>query len=854
MQTHAEIVIIGGGVMGCSLAYHLCKEGKTDVLLLEKGELTSGSTWHAAGQITHSVSHYALAKMAAYGTALYPKLEQETGQSCGWHGCGSLRVAYEDAEVDWLRYTLSVGAGLGHEMEIIGPAQIARLHPFYALDGIKAALHTRGDGHVDPAGVTLAMAKGARRMGAQIIRRNRATGITVARTGEFTVHTEQGDITAHTVVNAGGVHARQIGQWVGLDLPIANLLHHYLITEPVPEFAELETELPVVRDDREVSGYIRMEQKSGLIGIYEKANATTVWDCGAPWESENELFEADYARIMPWLENAMARMPVFAELGIRRAVRGAITHPADGNMLLGPGAGAGARAGSGCPRNFWLCCGAQVGIAWAPGAGKYLAQWMVHGAADISLGSFDPRRFGAMIDDQYRIEKATEDYLLRHEIPYPAHDRPACRPSHSKTSPLYETLGRKGAVYEEVFGWERPRWFAPEGVQRAHIHAFRRSPLHDLVGREVNGLRAHAGIADLTAFAKVEVSGADAPGYLERVAANQLPRAGGIRLTHFIAENGRIEGEATVVNLGGGVGIGGGHRYYLVYAALREAALLEWMMQQARRGEAVRFDNVSEAYGALLLAGPTARTILAECTAAPLDNARFPWLSARQIAVAGVENIRALRVTYTGELGWELHIPVRGMATVYRALTATRHSGGLTHTGSAALNAMRMEKGYRSGHEVNNEVTMAEAGLLRFARNGDFQGRELTTAPARRWALACLRLDEPPDQWNGSGNGNGNGNARAADPLGGEAVRMPRRRDRRGRRGQPGQVVGRISSGGFGYGLGRYLGFAYVAPEAARAGVELEVAVLGQPRRAVVVEPPLRDPRNALPRADDFAR
>ena len=832
MQNQAEIVIIGGGVMGCSLAYYLCKEGRSDLLLLEKGELTGGSTWHAAGQITHSVSHYGLAKMVACGTALYPKLEQETGQSCGWHGCGSLRVAYQDAEVDWLRFTLSVGGGLGHPMEIIGPRRIAELHPFYNLDGIKAALHTPDDGHVDPAGVSLAMAAGARRMGAKIIRHNRACGITIKPGGEYLVHTEQGDIRAHTVVNAGGTYARQIGQWVGLDLPIANLLHHYLITDTVPEFIPLKSELPVVRDDRQVSGYIRMEQKSGLIGIYEKANATTVWDDGTPWESENELFEADYSRIMPWLGNAMERMPVFAELGIKRVVRGAITQPVDGNMLLGP---------SGI-RNFWLCCGAQVGIAWGPGAGKYLAQWMTHGAADISMRSFDPRRFGAMIDDQYRIEKAKEDYLLRHEIPYPARDRPACRPSHSKTSPLYEILQQKGAVYEDVYGWERPHWYALDRLEAKHIDSFRRSPLHEIIGKEVGGLRAHAGIADLSAFAKIEVSGEAAGEYLERVSANLLPaQTGGICLTCLIGENGRIEGEASVAKLGQ-------NHYYLVYAAVREAALLDWMEQQVRAGESVCFQNVSEAYGVIMLAGPKSGKILAECTDAcldaGLDSGAFRWLSTRPISIAGVE-VRAMRMTYTGELGWELHIPVQRMAEVYRAVTSAGHGKGMVHVGSAALNAMRMEKAYRSGHELTNEVTMAEAGILRFARGERFQGRDLTRAPARRWVLVYLQLDEAVGgvsvaDSNADSNADSSADSNAdfsADPIGSEAVWFR------------GRVVGRISSGGYGYSIGHYLAFAYINPDVARVGVELEVSVLGVPRRAVIIEQPLRDPHNKLPRA-----
>ena len=809
MHAKVKIVIIGGGVMGCSLAYHLCKEGESDVVLLEKGELTSGSTWHAAGQITHSVSHYSLAKMAAYGTELYPRLEDETGQSCTWHGSGSLRIAYTPDEVDWIRYTLSVGKGLGHHMEIVDPVRIAELHPFYNLDGVRAALYTPHDGHVDPAGVAFAMAKGARMMGGTVIRHNRVTGITRAGDG-FEVHTEQGDIEASIVVNAGGTYARQIGAWVGLDLPIANMLHHYLITETVPEFEALDNELPVIRDDSQVSGYIRMEQQSGLIGIYEKANAASVWDDGTPWESENELFEPDYERIEPWLINALERMPILADKGIKSVVHGAITHPPDGNMLLGP---------SGV-KNFWLCCGSQVGIAWGPGAGKYLAQWMLRGAADVSMRSFDPRRFGARIDDEYRIDKAKEDYLLRHEIPFPHLDRPALRPSHSKTSPLYQTLLDKGAVYEDVYGWERPYWYAVGGVEQKHIESFRRSELFDIVGNEVQGMRAHAGIADLTAFAKIEISGADAEAFLERVQSNRVPqKVGSVTLTYLMMANGRIEGEATLVRLDA-------QRYYMVYAAVREAALLNWMQEEVRAGEDVTFDNVSEAYGVIMLAGPASRRILAHCTDAALDNASFRWLSTRQITVAGVAGVRALRVTYTGELGWELHVPMAGMLDVYQALVSTPDSEGLVHVGSATLNSVRMEKAYRSGHEITNEVTLTEADVARFAREGGFQGAEASLEPATRWVLTYLKLDEPA------------ADAVACDPLGSESV------------WHEGRPVGQISSGGYGYATGAYLAYAYVKPELNRVGNEFEVLVMGDPRRAVIVEQCVYDPDNRLPRSE----
>ncbi|MEM8498564.1 MAG: FAD-dependent oxidoreductase [Pseudomonadota bacterium] len=813
MQSSAKVVIIGGGVMGCSLAYHLCKEGWTDTLLLEKGELTSGSTWHAAGQITHSVSHYGLAKMAAYGTQLYPILEEETGQSTSWHGCGSLRVAYDDDEVDWLHYTLSVGLGLGHQMEIIGLDRIKELHPFYNLDGIKAALYTPHDGHVDPAGVTFAMAAGAKQMGGKIVRQNRVIGLTKLEDGGWLVETEQGHVKAEIVVNAGGTYARQVGEWVGLDLPVANLLHHYLITDSVPEFQNLDKELPVVRDDKMVSGYIRMEQKSGLIGIYEKANATTTWDDGTPWEEENALFSPDYDRIMPWLENAMERMPIYSELGIKQVIHGAITHPPDGNMLLGP---------SGV-ENFWLCCGSQVGIAWGPGAGKYLAQWMVHGSADISMASFDPRRFGANVDRVYQLEKAKEDYLLRHEIPFPALDRPACRPSHSKTTPLYDVLMSKGAVYQDIYGWERPYWYATGDVAQKHIHSFRRSELHNIIESEVNGLRSAAGIADLSAFSKIDITGKDAESFLARVCSNKVPQnQGSTLLSYLVNKNGRLEGEVTLMKLAA-------NHYYLVYAAAKEASVLDWLNTECD-GEDIQFANRSNEYGVLAIAGPKSRKILAAHTDTPLDNNNFRWLSGKVMTVAGVDHVRAVRVSYTGELGWELHVPMAGMLAVYNALAATGEPMGLVHIGSACLNSARMEKGYLSGHEITSEVTLAEACLQRFSSGLHTQGKELSLAKATKWKLALLLLEEP--------NLKGANPQKLSDPLGGESVWL----------GQ--QCIGSVTSGAYGYSVGAFIAWSYLRPEYTHAGNELEVMVLGERRKARVLYGPVWDSENARPRAD----
>ena len=397
--THARVVIVGGGVMGVGLAYHLGHEGwGADTVLLEKAELTSGSTWHAAGQITHSTSSFSLGKCVDYNIGLYSGgLERETGQPVTWHGCGSFRLAYTGDEMDWLRHTLSVGRALGFNIELVGPDRIAELHPFYNLDGVLGTLHTPDDGHVDPTNVTMAMAAGARAKGVRIFRHTRATNITQAPSGEWVVETDKGIITCEHVVNAGGTYARQMGEWSGLQLPMTSMTHHYFVTEPVPEFEALDKELPVIRDDKKVSGYIRMEQKRGLIGIYEKANPNAVWIDKCPWDYENWLFDADYDRVMPWLEESLNRMPIFAELGIQREVHGAISHPPDGNPLIGPAPGV---------KNYWCCCGTQIGIGWGPGLTRELARWMVHGAADISMRDYDPRRFGSYATKEWQVVKA----------------------------------------------------------------------------------------------------------------------------------------------------------------------------------------------------------------------------------------------------------------------------------------------------------------------------------------------------------------------------------------------------------------------------------------------------------------
>ena len=807
LPSHARVVIVGGGIMGVGLAYHLAKEGwGGETVLLEKAELTSGSTWHAAGQITQSVSSYALGKCVDYNIGLYAGgLEAETGQPVTWHGCGSLRLAYTEDEMDWLRHTISVARALGFQAELVAPEHVAALHPFYNTNGVLGALHTPNDGHVDPTNVTMAMATGARAGGVRIIRRCRATNIT--RQGDmWRVETQQGTVLCEHVVNAGGTYARQMGEWSGLQLPMTSMTHHYFVTEPVPEFAALSQELPVVRDDRKVSGYVRMEQQRGLIGIYEKENPRAVWQDHCPWEAENELFAPDYDRIMPWLEESLVRMPVLAELGISSEIHGAISHPPDGNPLIGPAPGV---------QNYWCCCGTQIGIGWGPGLTRELARWMVHGAADISMRDFDPRRFGDYATPDWQLVKAKEDYCLRHEIPFPHFNRLAGRPV--KPSPLYARLKEKGAVFEEVFGHERPRWFARNGVAQNDHYGFGRTPVHDIVGAECAAVRGAAGIMDISAFAKIEVSGPGAAELLDGLVGNRLPaKVGGIALAHMLNRRGRIELECTIVRLAE-------DSYYVVCAAFFEQRLLDHLAAHAA-GHDVAVHNRSQSWAALALNGPNARRILQQCTDADLSNAAFRWMSAQKITVAG-QALWALRMSYAGELGWEFHIPADGALAVYDALCAAGAELGLADYGSFAMNALRMEKAFKGAGELTNEVTLAEADVLRFVRpEKDFLGKEASLNAPPKWLCAYLEIE--PDGVH--------------DGHGGEAVLLD------------GAVVGATSSVAYGHSVGRILAFAYVQPKAAQPGTALQVVIQGQPRAARVLELPAYDPQSRLPRTDEI--
>lgn len=801
MQTHARVVIIGGGIMGVGLLYHLVEAGWDDCVLIEKAELTSGSTWHAAGQCPSFTADYNIAKIQHYGNTLYPKLEEQTGQATGWHGAGGIRFATTKEEVDYFRLVEGIAANVGFRMQIISPEEIRRLNPFVTTEGVLAGAWTLDDGYVDPTGCCNAMAIGAVNNGATIIRHNRVTDINLLPNGEWEVVSQLGNIICEHVVNAGGCYAARIGAWVGLDLPITSMKHQYLVTEPIQELIDRDEEIPVIRDPYP-NAYYRQEQNSGLIGIYERSNTQEAWfGSEQAWDSDSELFPADYDSIMPGLERVMERMPIFAVAGIMRVINGANPRTPDHNPMVGPAPGL---------RNFWLSCGQNMGIAQGAGAGKYLAQWMMHGAAEINMVAVDPRRFGPYADRNFARAKAHQDFSYMYVLRLPGEERPAGRPA--RTSPLYEKLKAKGAAYAETFGWERPMWFSLDG--REEDYSFRRNNIFDVVAKECRAVGERVGVLDLSSFTKHDVIGPDAEAFLNRILANRVSRKkGGIVLAHGLTELGRIDSEYTITRLND-------EHFYLLSAAAANLRNSDQLNQCKRTGEQITIKNITDEWGVLVLAGPRTRDLLTKITDTDLTNEHFPWLTGKEIDLAGVR-IRALRINYVGELGWEIHVPIAKLEMVYDMVWDAGDEYGITDFGMYSLSSLGKEKAYYSwGVELINEITMIEAGMERFVdfNKGDFVGREALLQrqkEALSWNIVYVEVAAEDAEVSG-----------AEPALDGD------------------KVIGVTTSGAYGHRVNKSLAFVYVPPQCAAPGTTFDIEILGHRRPAKVLSEAAYDPQN----------
>jgi dimethylglycine dehydrogenase len=805
MTETARVAVIGGGIMGASLLYHLARAGWTDVALLERGELAAGSTWHAAGNTPHFNTSLNLSRIHLASTDLYQRLEAETGQAVGFHRPGSLRLASVPGRMDeYLRHR-GKARTIGLPFEVIGPEEIRRLHPLVDTRGVLGAVWNPEDGHVDPTSVTQALVKGARDRGARVHRHTRVTGVERTPGGEWRITTDRGDFLAGIVVNAAGTWARSIGQLSGLDLPIVPMEHQYLVTEAIPEVAALGRELPLLREV-DVSYYLRQEADGLLLGPYER-RARPFGVGGIPPTFGADLLPPDPERLQTIVEAAMARVPVLARAGIQRIVNGPITYTPDGNPLLGPAFGL---------RGYWLACGLSFGITQAGGAGRYLAEWIVDGQPSIDLWEVDPRRYGPYATERYAVSRCIDIYEDEYAIVYPQDDRRPGRPA--RTSPLYDRFRAQGAVFGVRNGWERPYWFAPPGTEPCDRPSFRRTNWFDAVGREARAVRERAGILELSSFSKYEIRGPGAGALLDRLCANRLPRLGRIALSQLLTARGTIECDVTVTRLEP-------ERFLVLSAAVAELHDLDWLQRHAPADGSVAIENVTARSGVLILAGPRARDVLGRVTAADLSNTAFPWLTALRIQVGSVP-VLALRINFVGELGWELHHPIEYQIALYEALRGAGEDLGLADFGLRAMDSLRLEKGYRSwGADINTEVTPLEAGLERFVAfdKGDFLGRAALLEQRRaglRKRLATLEVD-----------------AVDADCWGSEAVWAG------------GRVVGITTSGGYAHWLGRSLAVAYLDAEDAAPGTQLEVEILGERRPARAVAEPLFDPANLRLRA-----
>jgi dimethylglycine dehydrogenase len=799
MLEDAQVAIVGGGVAGCSLAYHLANLGWDDVVLLEQAELTSGSTWHSAGLCTQFNPSYNLMGLLRYSVELYRRLDAE-GLNAGYHACGSVRLAASDHRIDEFRHRAAMAEVVDVLVEIIGPDRLRELHPLLDTSGIRAAAYLPTDGHVDPSGLTHAFVRAAPSV--HVHRRTPVRGIRRER-GRWVLDTPAGELRAQIVVNAAGQWAREVGRLAGVDLPIVPMEHQYVVTAPVPEVAALERELPVLRD-ADASYYVRQEGEALLLGPFERSPRPWALD-GIPAEFHERLLPPDLDRLEAPLAAAAERIPVVAEAGIKTVVNGPDGYTPDGRCLMGPVSGL---------RDFHVLAGFSIfGVVFAGGAGRYAAEWIVDGQPSDNMWELDVRRFGGYATSKpYLVDRARQVYEREYAIHYPEEELPAGRPL--KVDAIYERLAARGAVFGERFGWERPLWFSRNGPARDE-YSFRRGNWFDAVAEECRAVRSRVGVLDQTSFAKFEVSGGGAERFLDRVVANRLPaEVGRMTLTQACRPGGGIECDLTITRLER-------DRFYVVSAAATEEHDYGWLQAQLRdEDEDVRLENVTARLGVLTLAGPRSRELLQELTDEDVSRTAFPFFRVRELQIGAVPT-RVLRVSYVGELGFELHHPLEHQPVLYELVQETGAPLGLVDFGYRALDSMRLEKAYRLwGVDMSADYTPLEAGLERFVcfDKGDFAGRDALLrqrdAGISR-TLACLTIETDD-----------------ADAHGYEPVRAA------------GRPIGYVAAGGYGHVVERSIGLAYLPVEHAEPGTALTVDIVGEPKPALVVSQPLYDPEN----------
>ncbi|EAR50947.1 aminomethyl transferase family protein [Oceanicola granulosus HTCC2516] len=831
MKTQVRALVVGGGAVGTSIAYHLAKAGWSDVMLLERDELTAGSTWHAAGLLPYFNMSYATTWIHDHSIKLYKTLEAETGLDAGFFVVGNLRMAQTKARMDEYMLYAATAETVGVPFEWMSPAQIRERWPLVRTDDLEGAIYHPTDGYINPADVTMAMAKGARQRGVSIERRWQVDGYEwtgsawrvsctkmVEKGGNLVAGDEQVVIEAEHVVTATGNHAQRTARLLGIRIPAIPVEHQYIVTEPDPALVAWRKDNPQhpVLRDADAKWYVREERGGWILGPYERgAPARFLYD--VPESFRADLFPLDLDRIEEEYMSMIHRIPSSEEVGLKDDYNGPICYTPDGNPLLGPAPGL---------RNMWLAEGFSFGITAAGGAGHYLAQLMVEGEAEIDMASLDPRRYGDWMTTEYAARKNEEAYEHVYILHHPDEERPACRPL--RTAPSYDRMKARGAQFGTVNGWERPNYFGPPDAPEAFDHdarSFRRGGWWQYAVDEATAIREGVGMIDASAFTKHLLRGPGAAAFLDWFTTNRLPRVGRINLTYALTGAGTTRTEYTIVRLAEDT-------FYLVSAGAWHAYdgdfLAKAVADRVAEFGPMWLEDCTTKYGVFAVAGPKSRDLLkglvrdAEPETA-LSNKRFPWLSARRIEL-GMVPVNAIRVAYTGELGWELHHPMEMQNHLFDRIMEAGEAHGLRLVGARAQNWLRQEKSYRAfGNELGRDATPLEADLPRFVDMGkDFHGKAEMEATGVRSKCVTLLVDGPDD----------------ADPWGREALYDGERR------------VGRLTSGGYSVAFGKSIGMGYVDPAFATPGTRLKVRMMGALWDAEITEDSPYDPKNERIRVD----
>lgn len=805
MQSHARVVVVGGGVGGLSALYHLCREGWNDAVLLERNELTSGTTWHSAAQCPSVAFNQLLLLLRDYTIKLYKELADDPAYPINYHhATGGMRLLTNPTHVDEVHHIMSVAKGLGIDFDLLDPAEVQRRNPLLNVDGVVAALWDAQDGDIDPAQLCQALAARSRKMGAQIHRNTPVTALKQQPNDEWLVSTPQGTITAEHIVIAAGYRANEVGALMGIEYPVIAMEHMYFVTEDIPALAERETRVPMVRCPRDTF-YMRQEKKGLLVGIYEHDCKTFGLD-GIDPDFVNALCPDDLDRLLPKMEPIFDRLPCLQEVGIKSVVNGPIAYASDAGPLVGKQPGL---------RNCWSMNGLRVGIGEGGGYGKMLAQMMVHGETEWDSWQLDPRRITGFANTEFTALKSIEDYQHEFRWHLPHEHRPAGRPA--KASPLYPVLKAKGAEFGVINGWERTELYKPD-AQFEPTHGYKFQNWHDVVGAEIDALRTNVGLAELSGFNHFRISGSDALDWISSLTCSRLStKTGRASLCYFLTPKGNIAGEATLVPLPNG-------DIFYGSAATAEYHDMDWLTEHLPDGSDICIESRTNTHTMMVIAGPRTRELLAAVSPrTKWGQSDFPWLTTQRVFIGHVEAL-AIAISYSGEQAFELHIPNTQLYAAYEILTRAGTAFGLSHFGMFAIDSMRLEKGY--GHwkgDFITEFNPIEAGLKRFVEmTKEFPGKpglvsQIAAGNRKERVLLEILSDTAP-----------------ARP--GEGVFAD------------GFSIGAITSAAWGHRTGKNLAMAYVDPGYADPGTELDVLLIGTKTRAKVCPLCLFDPENALPK------